>query len=111
MSKADQRHKQAAALLAELQIQHSVLKHYKALDEEGVEQTLIETHAEKPAWLIRLALHQHLNSNAYLQSLSHGGARFDLREQPSGEVDNDTRHHARALLKHHHAHSGRKTKH
>ena len=100
----DQRHKRAKELLLQLEAGHDVLKHRRPLDEAGVETALVAAHPEEEAWLIRLALHLHLNSDAYLQSLSHGGHRYDLEEKPCGEVSSDDRHHAHHLLKHHHSH-------
>ena len=82
-------------------------------DEDGIEVALIAAHPGEDAWLIRLAVHLHLNSDAYLQSLSHGGHRYRLDGQPAGEVSTDERHHAHNLLKHHHTHrhkQERKTK-
>jgi ProP effector len=107
MTRADARHAQAESLLEQLKAQHPVLKHSRPLDEEIIEDALIAAHPEAEAWLLRLALHLHLNSDAYLQSLSHGGPRHDLADEPRGEVDSETRHHAHALLKHHRAHRTR----
>jgi hypothetical protein len=107
MSSAEQRHSQAAALLAFLKSEHPVIKHARALDEESIESALLAAHPDRAPWLIRLALHQHLTSDAYLQSLSHGGPRYDLDERPCGQVDADARHHAHLLLKHHRAHHRR----
>jgi sRNA-binding protein len=100
----DQRHARAEELLVRLKAVHETLKHSRPLHEKGVEQALIEAHPEEQAWLIRLALHRHVNSDSYLQSLSHGGPRFGLTGAPVGQVSLDERHHAHALLKHHRAH-------
>jgi sRNA-binding protein len=111
MSQADQRHKRANALLTELKLRHVVLKQGRPLEESCIEQALIDAHPRQEPWLIRLALHQHLNSDAYLQSLSHGGARYDLANQPVGQVEAESRQHAHALLKHQRAHSSKKRGH
>ncbi len=108
MTSADARHIHAEELLQRLKAEHPVLKHYRPLDEDGIEDALTAAHPEAEGWLIRLALHQHLQSDGYLQSLSHGGPRYDLGGEPSGKVDTDTRHHARALLKHHRAHRSKR---
>jgi hypothetical protein len=100
----DRRHRQAEDLLRRLHAEHAVLKHFRPLDETGIEAALIAAHPEVEPWLIRLAVHLHLTCDAYLQSLSHGGARHDLAGAPVAEVDSAARHHARALLKHHRAH-------
>jgi len=100
----DQRHARAQELLLRLEAGHEVLKHCRPLDEGGIEAALIAAHPAEDAWLIRLALHLHLNGDAYLQSLSHGGPRYDLDGQPVGEVTTDERHHAHNLIKHHHSH-------
>jgi hypothetical protein len=113
MATAEQRHARAGELLVQLETEHDVLKHSHPLDEDGIEAALIAAHPGEEAWLIRLALHLHLNSDVYLQSLSHGGPRYDLDGQPAGEVSTDARHHAHNLIKHHHSHrhkQGRKTK-
>jgi len=100
----EQRHARAQELLRQLEGQHEVLKHCRPLQEMGIEAALVAAHPEQEAWLIRLALHLHLNSDAYLQSLSHGGPRYDLDGQPAGEVSTDERHHAHHLIKHHQSH-------
>ncbi len=104
MTRADTRHAHAEELLRKLKAEHPVFKRFRPLDEDGMETALTAAHPRVEAWLIRLALHLHLNSDGYLQSLSHGGPRYDLAGEPAGEVDTDTRHHARTLLKHHRAH-------
>ncbi len=113
MKTAIQRHARARNLLVQLEAKHDVIKHCRPLDEDGIEAALIATHPGEDAWLIRLALHLHLNSDAYLQSLSHGGPRYCLDGQSAGEVSTNERHHAHNLLKHHHGHrhkQGRKKK-
>jgi len=110
MTAKDQREAQARQLLARLRAEHEVLKHFRPLDEDEIENALIQAHPDSPAWLIRLALHHHLTCDAYLQSLSHGGPRHALDGSTHGEVDVDTRHHARNLLKHHHSHRGSRLK-
>ena len=104
LTTGNQRQIRAKELLLQLEAEHNVLKHRRPLDEAVVESALIAAHPEEKAWLIRLALHLHLNSDGYLQSLSHGGPRYDLEEEPCGEVSSDVRHHAHHLLKHHHTH-------
>ncbi len=104
MATGEQRHARAQDLLVRLEAEHDVLKHHRPLDEDDIEAALISTHPGEDTWLIRLALHLHLNSGAYLQSLSHGGPRYRLDGQPTGEVSTDERHHAHNLLKHHHTH-------
>jgi sRNA-binding protein len=107
MSHAEQRHAQAAELAARLKAEHPVLKHANPLDETTVEADLLAAHPDLAPWLLRLALHQHLTGDAYLQSLAHGGPRYRLDGEPAGEVDSETRLHARLLLKHHRAHRHR----
>jgi sRNA-binding protein len=97
----DRRHRQAAELLRRLQAEHPALKHFRPLDEAAVEASLVAAHPQVEPWLLRLALHVHVTSDAYLQGLSHGGALHRLDGTTAGEVDPETRHHARALLKHH----------
>jgi len=108
MSRADARHHQAERLLDRLKSDHGVLKHFRPLDEAQVEVDLAAAHPDAEDWLLQLALHLHLNSDGYLQALAHGGPRYDLAGNPAGEVEADTRHHARALLKHHRAHKAKK---
>lgn len=113
MATAEQRHARARELLIRLEAEYDVLKHCRPLDEDTTEAALIAAHPGEDAWLIRLALHLHRNSDAYLQSLSHGGPRYRLDGQPAGRVGTDERHHAHNLLKHHRTHhhrQGRKTK-
>jgi sRNA-binding protein len=104
MAKADKRHQAAESLLARLKTQHWILKHCRPLDETCIEADLIGAHPSEESWLIRLALHLHLTSDAYLQSLSHGGPRYLLSGETLGEVDSEARHHAHTLLRHHRAH-------
>jgi hypothetical protein len=108
MSQADKRHAEAEKLLQRLRIEHEVLKHFRPLDEESVEASLTAAHPGEEAWLLRLALHRHLNSDPYLQSLSRGGPRCGLDGEPVGEVDSETRHHAHNLLKHHRVHQSKR---
>ena len=107
MTRKDQRHTLALELLRRLQAAHQVLKHFRPLAEDHVEQQLVAAHPEEEPWLVRLALHLHLTSDNYLQSLAHGGARFDLAGDDEGQVTPHTRHHARSLLKHHRSLRGR----
>lgn len=104
LATAEQRRARAQELLLQLEAGHEVLKHCRPLDEAGVEAALVAAHPGEEAWLIRLAFHLHLNGDAYLQALSHGGSRYDLDGHPVGEVGIDERHHAHHLLKHHYIH-------
>ena len=104
----DRRHSQAEGLLHRLKAEHEVLKHCRPLSETDIESALIQAHPEEEPWLIRLAVHLHVNSDAYLQSVSHGGFRYALDGTPAGEVDADDRHHARSLLKHHRTHESKR---
>ena len=104
MTTGDRRHARAQALLARLKAGHEVLKHSRPLNEEGIHQALVEAHPDEEAWLIRLAVHIHINSDSYLQALSHGGPRYDLGGHHSGEVSTEERHRAHALLRHHRTH-------
>ena len=108
MSSADHRHAQAETLLAGLRARHEVLKHCRPLDEESIAEELLAAHPDEEQWLVRLAVHVHVNSDAYLQSLTHGGPRFNLAGGEAGSVSASDRHRARHLLKHHRA---RRTRH
>ncbi len=102
----DQRQVRAEALLNRLKSVHSVLKHCRPLVEDEIETALIAAHPKEKAWLLRAALHQHLNSHGYLQALSHGGVRYRLDGTEAGEVETEKRHHAHSLLKHQHGRHG-----
>jgi ProQ/FINO family len=106
MTSADQRHQRAESLLAQLQRDHEVLRHYRPLDESSIEMELLAAHPDVEPWLIRSALRLHLATDAYLQSLSHGGKRLRLDGGATEPVEPEVRHHARALLRHHHRHKG-----
>lgn len=48
---------------------------------------------------LRIALRTHTASTKYLKSVDRGGERFDLDGKPAGEVTDEQRQHAAAMLK------------
>mgnify|MGYP006286613183 CR=1 FL=1 len=89
-------------LLAHLREEFPVMKEYRPLASGIDRQIRDELKARKgspPAWRIIAAIRQHVREEPYLEAVSQGGPRFNIRGEPEGEVQRFERSYARRLLR------------
>jgi ProP effector len=72
-------------LLAALRTQFPVFRENKPLA-LGIHKVIKERLPDTDSKRLRLAMQTHTASTAYLKSLTNGGSRFDLDDNPVGEV-------------------------
>jgi ProP effector len=98
MDKAAPSHFQVArALLKELQEKYPVLREVQPLA-IGIDKQLIAQQPEINRKALRIALGIHTNSIRYLKAMKKASNRFDLEGKPAGDVTEEQRAHASAML-------------
>ena len=64
----------------------------------GIDKSLFERVPDLPRKHLRTALRTHTASTRYLKAVVRSPHRFDLDGQPAGEISEEQRMHAKALL-------------
>jgi ProP effector len=90
MNKHDPKPARRNVLLENLGQHFAVLREAKPLA-LGIHLALIQRFPEVSSKELRTALRIHTSSTRYLKALTSGGTRFDLDENPSGEVSKEQR--------------------
>lgn len=88
----------ARALLQRLQGEFAVFRDCKPLALR-IDAAIRERFPEVDRKALRSALHMHTASTRYLKAVERSPQRFDLDDQPAGEVSEEQRAHASATLK------------
>jgi len=76
------------ALLERLQLEFAVFRDFKPLA-IGIHKQLMERMPDLDKNKVRIAMHSHTASTRYLKALIAGAPRFDLDDQPAGEVSEE----------------------
>ena len=65
----------------------------------GIDRDILEKHPDINAGLVKKALQFHVSSFKYLSSVCKQTHRFDLDEQPTAEISEEEKQHAKDFLK------------
>lgn len=88
----------ARALLQRLQSEFAVFRDCKPLALR-IDAAIRERFPDLDRKALRSALHMHTASTRYLKAVERTPQRFDLDDQPAGEVTDEQREHASTTLK------------
>ena len=86
------------AILKRLQAESPAFRDLKPLALK-IDASILARYPDFDRKNLRIALRTHTASTKYLKSVDRGGERFDLDGKPAGEVSDEQRQHAAAMLK------------